>query len=93
MVGSGFDEQHDPRAFPRRAVRCHRPGIAGARATSREDDSFRDDSLAIAGHVFLMFLAPQTTLSIPPWPLFGVLALLDPKLFLAIVLNPARVPL
>ncbi|HVS30463.1 MAG TPA: DUF2339 domain-containing protein [Thermoanaerobaculia bacterium] len=33
--------------------------------------------LAIAGHLFLMFVATQTELSIPPWPLFAVLFILD----------------
>ncbi|HUP46613.1 MAG TPA: DUF2339 domain-containing protein [Thermoanaerobaculia bacterium] len=33
--------------------------------------------LALAGHLFLMFVAAQPQLSIPPWPLFAVLALLD----------------
>ena len=45
---------------------------------SEEDQSFAATShLALAGHLFLMFIAPQRHLSIPPWPLFGVLALLD----------------
>ena len=33
--------------------------------------------LAIAGHLFLVFVASQRQLSIPPWALFAVLALLD----------------
>ena len=34
-------------------------------------------SLALVGHLFLLFVASQPSLSIPPWPLFGVLAVLD----------------
>ncbi len=33
--------------------------------------------LAVVGHVFLMFVATQTALAIPPWPIFAVLAVLD----------------
>lgn len=33
--------------------------------------------LALAGHLFLMAIAAQKTLSIPPWPLFAVLFVLD----------------
>jgi uncharacterized membrane protein len=33
--------------------------------------------LAVAGHLFLMFVASRDELSIPPWPLFAVLALLN----------------
>jgi uncharacterized membrane protein len=34
-------------------------------------------SLALVGHVFLLFVATQPALSIPPWPMFAVLAVLD----------------
>jgi Predicted membrane protein (DUF2339) len=33
--------------------------------------------LALVGHIFLLFVASQKALAIPPWPLFGVLAVLD----------------
>lgn len=33
--------------------------------------------LALVGHGFLLFVAIQTPLSIPPWPLFAILVLLD----------------
>ena len=33
--------------------------------------------LALVGHLFLLVVAVQPTLSIPPWPLLGILALLD----------------
>lgn len=32
--------------------------------------------LALLGHVFVLFVATQPNLSLPPWPVFGVLALL-----------------
>ncbi|HET7705168.1 MAG TPA: DUF2339 domain-containing protein [Thermoanaerobaculia bacterium] len=52
--------------------------VSGVRASSSSEDSFAATThMAIAGHLFLMVLAPQTELSIPPWPLFAVLALLD----------------
>lgn len=51
--------------------------LGGARMASSEHGSTATTHMAIAGHVFLIFLAPQTDLSVPPWPLFGVLALLD----------------
>jgi uncharacterized membrane protein len=52
--------------------------LAGGVWQSAGDRSFAATShLALAGHLFLMFIAPQRHLSIPPWPLFGVLALLD----------------
>jgi hypothetical protein len=34
-------------------------------------------SLALVGHVALLFVAARTTLSIPPWPMFAALAVLD----------------
>jgi uncharacterized membrane protein len=33
--------------------------------------------LALAGHLFLLFVASQKSLSIPPWPLLAVLGVLD----------------
>src|SRR5206468_3217361 len=33
--------------------------------------------LALAGHLFLLFVASQKALAFPPWPLFAILALLD----------------
>ena len=33
--------------------------------------------LALVGHLFLLFVASQHALAVPPWPLFGVLAVLD----------------
>lgn len=34
-------------------------------------------ALALVGHLFLLFVASQRALAVPPWPLFGVLAVLD----------------
>jgi len=34
-------------------------------------------SLALVGHLFLLFVAAQPSLSLPPWPMLGVLAVLD----------------
>ncbi len=34
-------------------------------------------SLALIGHVFLLVVAARATLSIPPWPMFGALAVVD----------------
>jgi hypothetical protein len=33
--------------------------------------------LGLVGHLFLLFVASQSTLAVPPWPIFGVLAVLD----------------
>jgi len=33
--------------------------------------------MALIGHAFLLFVATQKSLALPPWPLLGVLALLD----------------
>jgi uncharacterized membrane protein len=33
--------------------------------------------LSLAGHVFLFFVASQEALAVPPWPMLGVLAVLD----------------
>ncbi|HEV7919841.1 MAG TPA: DUF2339 domain-containing protein, partial [Thermoanaerobaculia bacterium] len=37
----------------------------------------RDTYLGLAGHVFLAFVASQVSLSFPPWPMLGVLLVLD----------------
>ena len=37
----------------------------------------RGPALALIGHAFLMFVASQQPLAVPPWPLFAVLALLN----------------
>ena len=34
-------------------------------------------SLALAGHMFMLLVAARPTLSIPPWPMFATLAVLD----------------
>ena len=39
--------------------------------------------MALAGHLFLLFVATQKTLAFPPWPLFGVLFLLQLALGIA----------
>ncbi|HUP50103.1 MAG TPA: DUF2339 domain-containing protein [Thermoanaerobaculia bacterium] len=47
-------------------------------APSGEEETFGMTShLALAGHLFLIFVASQRELSIPPWPLFAVLVVLD----------------
>ncbi|HEX9163298.1 MAG TPA: DUF2339 domain-containing protein [Thermoanaerobaculia bacterium] len=44
----------------------------------RSDPEFANTAhLALAGHLFLIFVASQRELSIPPWAMFAVLALLD----------------
>lgn len=40
-------------------------------------------SLALVGHLFLLFVAARPDLAIPPWPLLGVMAVLDLALFVA----------
>lgn len=40
-------------------------------------------SLALVGHLFLLFVAVRPDLAIPPWPLLGVMAVLDLALFVA----------
>ncbi len=39
--------------------------------------------IALAGHLFLLFVAGQKTLALPPWPIFGVLVLLQLALGIA----------
>jgi hypothetical protein len=34
-------------------------------------------AMALVGHLFLLFVAVEPSLSVPPWPMFGVLAVLD----------------
>jgi len=50
-----------------------------ARGTARGDEGMEEARgvyLALLGHVFVLFVATQSNLSLPPWPVFGVLALL-----------------
>ena len=45
---------------------------------SGDSDAFGGSTyLGLAGHLFLIFVASQKELAFPPWPLFGILALLD----------------
>jgi uncharacterized membrane protein len=46
-------------------------------AERASDDAQISLGLALVGHLFLLFVAAQPSLSIPPWPMLGVLALLD----------------
>jgi uncharacterized membrane protein len=39
--------------------------------------------LGLVGHVFLLFVASQSALAVPPWPLFGVLFVLDLAILVA----------
>ncbi len=39
--------------------------------------------LGLVGHLFLLFVASQPALATPPWPLFGVLFVLDLAIFVA----------
>ncbi len=48
-------------------------GRNSANAGAFEGSTF----LALAGHLFLLFVASQESLAFPPWPLFAILALLD----------------
>jgi uncharacterized membrane protein len=50
--------------------------VWAARDNSKQDSFEGSTYLALAGHLFLLFVATQKALAIPPWPLFGVLALL-----------------
>src|SRR5205085_11839036 len=47
--------------------------VGGTIWEGRTDSTY----IAIIGHVFLMFVAAQRDLSIPPWPLFAILGVLD----------------
>ncbi len=52
--------------------------LAGNVWASRDADDFGNATfLALAGHMFLLAIAAQKSLSIPPWPLFAVLFVLD----------------
>ena len=42
-------------------------------------------ALAFVGHLFLAYVASQVELSLPPWPLFGVLAVLDLAIAVAVL--------
>jgi uncharacterized membrane protein len=53
--------------------------LAGNAWTARREEgteASRGVYLALMGHVFVLFVATQPHLSLPPWPVFGVLALL-----------------
>jgi hypothetical protein len=43
--------------------------------------------LALVGHFFLLFVAGQASLSLPPWPFLGVLAVLDLAIGVAVLLT------
>jgi hypothetical protein len=49
------------------------------RARGRADQPWTESgtTFALAGHLFLLFVATQPALSVPPWPMFGVLLVLD----------------
>jgi uncharacterized membrane protein len=52
----------------------HRQGVAGDDATR---GLFRNGAfVGLVGHLFLLFVASQPTLAVPPWPLLAVLAVL-----------------
>jgi uncharacterized membrane protein len=52
--------------------------VAGSVWASNSTSAFEPGTyLALIGHFFLMFVASQAALALPPWPLFGVLAVLD----------------
>ena len=52
-------------------------GLVWAKRDTDDDQFGAATHLALAGHLFLMFVAAQETLAFPPWPLFAVLFLLD----------------
>lgn len=53
-------------------------GNVWASQKSAEGSDFENGVyLSIVGHVFLMFVATQRTLAVPPWPLLAVLFVLD----------------
>ncbi|RPJ73258.1 MAG: DUF2339 domain-containing protein, partial [Acidobacteria bacterium] len=49
------------------------------RASDRGEQPWTESgtSFALVGHLFLLFVASQPSLSVPPWPMFGVLLVLD----------------
>ena len=53
--------------------------LVARRLKRRVDSSLFDQSLyfSLSGHVFLFFVVLQESLAIPPWPVLGVLALLN----------------
>ncbi len=50
--------------------------VGNAWTVRGETDASRGVYLALIGHVFILFVATQRNLALPPWPVFGVLALL-----------------
>ena len=54
-------------------------GNVWARSGTNASASSFENSIyiALAGHLFLLFVAGQKTLAFPPWPLFGILFLLQ----------------
>jgi uncharacterized membrane protein len=50
-----------------------RPETKGAEAAGFENSTY----LGLAGHLFLLFVATQKQLAFPPWPIFGVLFVLQ----------------
>ncbi|MFL6200410.1 MAG: DUF2339 domain-containing protein [Thermoanaerobaculia bacterium] len=53
--------------------------LVGNAWTARREEGTEEPRgvyLALIGHVFVLFVATQPNLSLPPWPVFGVLALL-----------------
>lgn len=62
--------------------------IAGSMWTARGNASAEFGNMAhlgLAGHLFLMFVASQARLSIPPWPWFAVLLVLDLAIGVAVL--------
>lgn len=60
--------------------------IAGNAWASRASDDFGNATfLGLAGHMFLVAVAAQKSLAIPPWPLFAVLLVLDLALGVAAI--------
>lgn len=51
-------------------------GCVWAQRGEASDDFGDSAHLALAGYLFLMFIAAQSELSIPPWPMLAVLAVL-----------------
>ncbi len=50
---------------------------AGGRAEAAGDDTQSGLALALMGHAFLMSIAVQPALALPPWPMLGALFVLD----------------
>lgn len=51
--------------------------IRSDRAERAADETQIASSLALVGHLFLVFVAVQPSLSIPPWPMLAAVAVLD----------------